>query len=173
MKRSFFAVLALGLALVGVLSLVNHSNQVEVSGPALATNGAFRDGMYQARMDAQLNRKPKLRTGRWSSDADRAWFVAGYQQASGNLFGNSRQSSQGLEFLGFREGTADGAKARTSDQPFELRSAEFRLRQNQREAKSESVSKYFEGYANGYKYGYYVDQEILESQLTGQPVNRF
>src|SRR5882762_9407385 len=45
-----------------------------------AIDAAFRDGLYQAKLDVQDGRAPRLRTGRWSAHADRAVFIAGYEQ---------------------------------------------------------------------------------------------
>ncbi len=41
---------------------------------------AFRDGLFLAHFDAQHGRKAHIASGRWSSDADRALFIAGYRQ---------------------------------------------------------------------------------------------
>jgi hypothetical protein len=43
-------------------------------------DGAFRDGVYLGKLDAESGRKPHLSIGRWNTAPDRASFVAGYQQ---------------------------------------------------------------------------------------------
>jgi hypothetical protein len=47
---------------------------------AQATNGAFRDGLYLGQRDVSSGIPAHPSIGRWSSAADRAAFLAGYQQ---------------------------------------------------------------------------------------------
>jgi hypothetical protein len=82
MKRQSLLVLALILGLAGT-SLI----AVRASSPATrdeesnrATDGAFRDGLFQGKLDAQSGREPHIATGRWSTGADRASFTSGYQR---------------------------------------------------------------------------------------------
>jgi hypothetical protein len=46
----------------------------------LDRDGAFCDGLYLGKLDAESGRKPHLSIGRWNTARDRASFVAGYQQ---------------------------------------------------------------------------------------------
>jgi hypothetical protein len=46
-----------------------------------ASNAAFRDGLYQGKLDAQHGNKPHIRSARWSADPDRLAFVSGYKLA--------------------------------------------------------------------------------------------
>lgn len=46
----------------------------------LATDGAFRDGLYVGKLAAQSGRTRHPLVGRWSTQRDRASFVAGYEQ---------------------------------------------------------------------------------------------
>ncbi|PYX40513.1 MAG: hypothetical protein DMG81_06010, partial [Acidobacteria bacterium] len=69
------AILCVGLGLVAISS---HG-----LGGALnvrQADAAYRDGAYQAKMDVQSGRKPHFSSGRWSTDQDRASFIAGYEQ---------------------------------------------------------------------------------------------
>jgi len=43
-----------------------------------STDAAYRDGLYLGRLDAQAGRRPHPAIGRWSQDADRSLFRAGY-----------------------------------------------------------------------------------------------
>ena len=51
----------------------NHSSIAD------ATDGAFRDGLYLGKLDAQAGRARHLSVGRWSADPDRALFKTGYE----------------------------------------------------------------------------------------------
>jgi hypothetical protein len=82
MKRKAFLVAGLMLAIASIVGTV-----VSAKGPRTATGNvnqmveaAFRDGLFQAKLDVQNGRGPHLATGRWSTTSDRALFVAGYQQ---------------------------------------------------------------------------------------------
>jgi len=50
----------------------------------MATDGAYRDGLYVGRLAAQGNRPARPLIGRWSTEADRASFVAGYERGYSN-----------------------------------------------------------------------------------------
>ncbi len=47
--------------------------------PDQASNAAFRDGLYQAKLAIERGSGPHIATGRWFSVADRAAFAAGYR----------------------------------------------------------------------------------------------
>jgi hypothetical protein len=44
-----------------------------------ANNAAYRDGLYQAKMDAADGARSKPSVGRWSTDKDRSAFLEGYR----------------------------------------------------------------------------------------------
>ena len=44
------------------------------------TRAAFRDGLYLGRLAAQRGEEPHISEGRWSNQADRVLFTAGYAQ---------------------------------------------------------------------------------------------
>jgi hypothetical protein len=47
---------------------------------ALASDGAFRDGLYLGKLAAESGRPPRAAIGRWSTDQDRSAFSAGYRR---------------------------------------------------------------------------------------------
>jgi hypothetical protein len=44
------------------------------------TSGPFRDGLYLGKLAAERGGVPHISNGRWSTEADRASFTAGFQQ---------------------------------------------------------------------------------------------
>ena len=85
-----FSVLVFGAA-VAVAAAWPLVNRVSTTGDAVPvavgrpTDGAYRDGLYLGRLDAQAGRRPHVAVGRWSRDTDRnsyrAGYSAGYAQA--------------------------------------------------------------------------------------------
>jgi len=61
----------LGLAIVASVG-VSLQSKLEPARGRKSSTAAFRDGLYQAKLDVQDGRVPRLRTGRWSNHADRA-----------------------------------------------------------------------------------------------------
>jgi hypothetical protein len=51
----------------------------QVSFTEAAADGAFRDGLYLGRLTAESGRPFHAPVARWSSEKDRASFVAGYR----------------------------------------------------------------------------------------------
>jgi hypothetical protein len=47
----------------------------------LALDGAYRDGLYVGQLAARNGRQSRPPIGRWSGEADRASFLAGYERA--------------------------------------------------------------------------------------------
>jgi len=169
MKKSSVLAITIGLAFVVVLGLVAHTPQREINN--MHASGAFRDGLYQAKLDAQSGRKAAMRTGRWRTDADRAAFVAGYQQGSESAPAVTHLRS-GQELVGFRDGVADGAEARRSDRPFALRNG-FGITQGQSTAGRVKDAEYVQAYASGYQYGYYADPETLSTEISSRSRDQF
>src|SRR5579863_792908 len=60
-----------------------HTPRIAVTRSHEATDGAFRDGLFLGRIDAEQGRQRHVSSGRWSSEADRRSFVLGYQQGYG------------------------------------------------------------------------------------------
>ena len=125
--------------------------------PAQTANAsaAFRDGMFQARLAAQGGEKPHLSAGRWSSDADRRDFVAGYQQGYLQALGQDGITvRQGAEQAAYRHGLADGAQDRQSSQSF---------RNVARHGDHAGVlpdDGYRNAYATAYQLSYYGEQQV-------------
>jgi hypothetical protein len=145
---------------VGLLAALGFSGQVrtnQVRSNDAATNGAYRDGLYQAKLDDQFGRKPHVRTGRWTSDADRASFLAGYQQ------GSERLRAAGEEHEAFKQGLNEGTEARRGDRPFALRT-NLRSQQSDRPLSREQKAQFELSYADGYQLGYYGEGRMFESE---------
>jgi len=135
-----------------------------------ATDPAFRDGMYQAKLDFQDGKRPHTAVGRWNTESARAQFVAGYQQAyrefseagSGKL--SMWPSVAEIASAGYRDGMIDGTWHRSASQPFHAdqttnyRSAGMAYQESN--ADREEYKRYYrEGYVNGYQEGYYAQSK--------------
>lgn len=81
MKRVFLFVLAVSVAVAALTSrsLLSKADLPAETAVSQAGNAAFRDGLHLGKFDAQSGRTHHLSVGRWSSDTNRAWFIAGYQ----------------------------------------------------------------------------------------------
>jgi hypothetical protein len=81
MKKLFIFVLAVSVAVAALTSrnLLTRTDSPANATVSQASNPAFRDGLYLGRLDAESGRTRHLSAGRWSSDTNRAWFIAGYQ----------------------------------------------------------------------------------------------
>ena len=84
MRRLFLfaVVLTLCAGVVFVLRNTAHQNsfpEVQDDRP-LQTSAAFRDGVYLGALAAKRGEEPHVAEGRWSNQADRISFTAGYQQ---------------------------------------------------------------------------------------------
>jgi hypothetical protein len=53
----------------------------QIPGPTGPTNAAYRDGLYQGKLDAEQGRPVHIALGRWSRAEDRSSFDQGYRQA--------------------------------------------------------------------------------------------
>jgi hypothetical protein len=170
-KKLLLAAVLLGLIFAVLLGALSYSRTDNASSK-MPVNGAFRDGLYQAKLDAQPGRTPRFMTGRWSSDADRTAFLAGYRQGLGR-----RESigtfPNGHQLIGYRDGIVAGAQARRSEQPFALRAKLIRAGQIQSATGRDKQLQYLQGYANGYQYGYYSGEENLQSENNARALNRF
>jgi hypothetical protein len=164
-KRVFSIVVALSLSFAsGVLVGSSSHHSAAVENPALASDPAYRDGLYQAKLDARGGRAPHFAVGRWNTEAARASYIAGYQdgyrQSSDSPSGALNASSIAqLAATGFRDGMLDGTRHRRSAQPFQADQTP-----HYREAGLSSVSTvnremfqnfYREAYMRGYQQAYY------------------
>jgi hypothetical protein len=81
MNRIFLFVLSVSVAVAALTSrsLLTKAAIPENTVVSQANNAAFRDGLHLGKFDAGSGRTRHLSVGRWSSDTNRAWFIAGYQ----------------------------------------------------------------------------------------------
>jgi hypothetical protein len=80
MKKTYLGVVLLAAAAASMMLGRSSSNPSTVEAER-AANGPFRDGVYLARLAAQDGEPPHISAGRWSADADRENFVAGYKSS--------------------------------------------------------------------------------------------
>jgi hypothetical protein len=151
MKRnsSFFLTSALGVTIVLLLAGSRPWSHTVTNDAIRQIDAAFRDGLFQARLDVQNGRKARVVSGRWSTDRDRASFIAGYQQTYRELADAAPAklaSPSATELAGYRDGKLDGTRDRQAAQPFQGHKTE-----NYRK----SDPYYREAYSNGYQEGYY------------------
>jgi hypothetical protein len=174
MKRHSLHLVALLLA-VALIAWVGESMRsatVAVGSPAQLADAAFRDGVFQARIDVENGRKPHLSSGRWSTDQDRASFIAGYEQNYRALLQARAEKSRepnAAEVAGYRDGMFDGARHRKLLQPFQVDKTDNYRRAGQGLAEiSADVYRdvYRFAYRNGYQQGYYIAQETPEFNVS-------
>jgi hypothetical protein len=146
------AVLCVGLGLVVVASHGMRGALIVKQADA-----AYRDGAYQAKIDVDRGRKAHVSSGRWSTDQDRASFIAGYEESFKALAEakSGKAEPTAAEAAGYRDGVSDGARHRRASQPFQLGKTDNYRR-------PESGAGYRDAYSNGYQEGYYVPQESAE-----------
>ena len=96
--------LTLALALVvcvgttAMLARSLNARHGQKSDPQIVADGAFRDGLYVGRLAAEGGRPLRPQVGRWSSEADRTLFVAGYRRGYNDaLASNARVGPNPLE----------------------------------------------------------------------------
>ena len=87
-----------------------------------ANDGAYRDGLYQAQLDATGKRPARITIGRCATSQDRASFFAGYLRGYQDQTGHPAKLSGGdlATLTGYSEGIADGAHDRQSSLPFQV-----------------------------------------------------
>jgi hypothetical protein len=78
MKRTLLFVLSLAL-LTAVASKVSPVSAQDAAPVPVATDGAFRDGLYLGGLDRANGRASHISIGRWAADGDRMQFRAGYE----------------------------------------------------------------------------------------------
>lgn len=69
-----------GASTVMLTTRADRPSQINSGNTIQATDGAFSDGLFLGKLDAESGRKQHLSIGRWGTAKDRASFVAGYQQ---------------------------------------------------------------------------------------------
>lgn len=86
MKKIVSYIYALALVIcVGTTAMLAVSNHNVKSNPSietgLASDGAFRDGLYLGKLAAECGQAPRRpAVGRWSAEQDRSMFAAGYRR---------------------------------------------------------------------------------------------
>jgi hypothetical protein len=147
-------VLLLLAATVLVAGIRTSAPQISASREPV-TNAAFRDGMFAANYDMAQGRILHLSSGRWSTDADRASFIAGYHQALRQNHPEALAKLTASELAAYREGLNEGLRHRRTAQPFQVdKTASYRAASaNEREA-----------YASGYQLGYYTQRDFATNQ---------
>ena len=61
-----------------------------------ASNAAFRDGLYQAKLAVERGSGVHVATGRWASDEDRISFAAGYEQGYAQALDRRHENSKAV-----------------------------------------------------------------------------
>jgi hypothetical protein len=141
-----------------------HKPKRAASEASQEVDAAFRDGVYQAKLDVQEGRRPRLLVGRWSTETARALYIAGYQKGFREFSASAGEVNEisvaELAATGYRDGMLDGARHRLGSQPFQAeQTPNYRdagMAYLDSTADSELYKGYYrEGYSNGYKQGYY------------------
>jgi hypothetical protein len=135
-------------------------------------DAAFRDGLFQGRLDAQRGRKQHLASGRWNRDADRRLFVSGYLQAYRDTSrqGSSEQPAvwRPAEQRGYRDGMTDGLQQLRQSKHFDPDTTpNYKNAGRGYSDSSDGLNQYRrvyrEAYCTGYQVGYYGQPESLET----------
>jgi len=82
MEKIFILALALAVSVgtTAVLANGGYATSHLQSAVALASDGAFRDGLYIGKLAAKRGQPQSPPIGRWSNERDRASFVDGYHR---------------------------------------------------------------------------------------------
>lgn len=76
----FTIAIAVSLGTTAVLASSGARAGLHPSTEQMATDGAFRDGLYLGRLASEQGEPAHAAIGRWSTAKDRASFAAGYQR---------------------------------------------------------------------------------------------
>jgi hypothetical protein len=180
MKRKTLLLVGIPLAMASLLGIAvsAHGPKSTAGNVSQTTDAAFRDGLFQAKLDVQRGKAPHLSSGRWSTFSDRALFIAGYQQGyrefSASQAGALPQPTV-AQLAGYADGMADGAVDRRSSQPFQLGRAEkFKNAGQTSAAATEQYKQYYRrAYSDGYQQGYYAQPDQQELKAVGQTASPF
>jgi hypothetical protein len=140
--------------------------KVDVDTESLMVNAAYRDGLYQGKMDAQETQPPHLTSGRWNAEADRGSYIAGYRsgyEQVGDYATGQEPASPTPAWIGFQDGLKDGKLQRQHSQQFQGRKTANYLRADRGYSTSEGDREqyramYRDAYANGYQQGFYRNE---------------
>ena len=161
--------LLVAIVLTGAAAAVVFTKEVtsaRVDTESLMVNAAYRDGLYQGGMDARQNLLPHLTSGRWSSDADRGSYIAGYHsgyEQIGDYANGQEPASPTSAWIGFQDGLKDGKLQREHSAQFQAGKTANYLRADRGYSTSEGDHEqyratYRDAYANGYQHGFYGNQ---------------
>jgi hypothetical protein len=84
MEKIFVLALALAVSVGTTAMLANSDNatrQPQSVITKMASDGAFRDGLYIGKLAAKHGQPQSPPIGRWSNERDRASFVDGYRRS--------------------------------------------------------------------------------------------
>lgn len=172
-SQSLYVFVLLGAAAL-VLFVAGTARQPSIAAAdaRLANDAAYRDGLYQARMDAGQKHPAHITSGRWASSQGRASFIAGYLQGYQDQTGHGVKLAPAdlATLTGYSEGMADGARDRKASLPFQAARSE-----NIRQAEvvyGQLATVYHHAYANGYQQAYYTADDTTVG-VVGQPAARF
>jgi hypothetical protein len=176
MKKQLWWVLAL-VVCVGMGALAHRGSQGAIN--VKEADAPYRDGSFQAKIDVAKGRKPHFSSGRWSTDQDRASFIAGYEQTYREL-SDARAlkmvEPSPAELAGFRDGLTDGARHRKSAQPFQANKTDNFRKAGYADANADPEKYrqfYREAYSNGYQEGYYSAAEGTDVRTISQSSRPF
>ncbi|MGH9498061.1 MAG: hypothetical protein ACRD3L_02875 [Terriglobales bacterium] len=183
MRRSALYVFTMVFALSALATLTKvaaHQTQVVTSYRGQASDGAYRDGLFQGKIDATRGRQPHLTSGRWSTDLDRASFISGYRRGyreTHELYAsNEAPPFAGTALrMGAGDGTADGARDRLGSKRFQASAtANYRIANHGYSMEFGDPDQYRlsyrEAYSNGYQQGYYGPHGEEEDGALNQPL---
>jgi len=171
MNRRAIILMALSVSFAAGLLVgkSNHKPRLAAISASQTANAAFRDGLYQAKLDVEEGRKPRPAIGRWSNEEARVLFIAGYQRgyreyAEAALGGLNGPSVAELAATGYRDGMVDGSWHRTASQPFQAdQTTNYRtagMAYLEASTDREEYKRFYrEGYVNGYQQAYYAKTE--------------
>jgi hypothetical protein len=90
-----YAAIVIGLSATATVAFGNRNMQPAPAADAqYATDGAFRDGLYLGKLAAQSGHVQLPAIGRWSTEQDRAMFIAGYERGYNALSPADQQSAR-------------------------------------------------------------------------------
>jgi hypothetical protein len=171
MKNRALILLALSASFAAGL-IVGESKQETSPVPvdlSRTTDAAFRDGLYQARLDLADGRKPHPAIGRWNSVEARVSFLAGYrsgyQSSSEAPLGRSAGPSVAeLAAAGYRDGMLDGSWHKAASQPFQAeQTTNYQVAGGDYLGVTTTPEEfrrfYRESYMNGYRHAYFAQPE--------------
>ena len=127
-------------------------------------------GFTKPRSMSRRDESHTLSSGRWSTDQDRASYIAGYQQTYRELIARATKVTEpsAAELAGYRDGLLDGARHRKAAQPFQVNKTD-----NFRNAGYAEVNAYRDAYSNGYQQGYYSPADGSELKTISQTSSPF